>query len=312
MANLTPECAHVYGVYPTDKVCLLDVDGYLKQNGLPTPTSSRDAVLQRAQARDALYSDIARRFPRLAMFIIHEKGCEEIKDALLSAFARHSKDPVFVKMVIEFASAEQIEAAERGAIGALFMTFASAELEKRKTIEKKMDDKEKEAIKKQNAEIEQGIKHLFEGSDLLLASYIAGVKSCVTNLSSQQEIALAAAIALESQTSITQILDMDLPVTASVFDVSRTPYYILEGALLMEKEKFSKYTSTNQTAFLESLKRWVFEGLNRMDVNTIWQTVTSIYGENKNLNADKYFINIRDCGTSYSNLHMIAVQLICG
>ena len=69
--------------------------------------------------------------------------------------------------------------------------------------------------------------------------------------------------------------------------------------------------TANQSAFLESLKRWVFRMLDTIPGGTTvgYQYLVGVYGSVKP-DVSPYYIQIKDCGGSYPSLLEVAKQIV--
>jgi hypothetical protein len=132
------------------------------------------------------------------------------------------------------------------------------------------------------------------------------------NSTSVAAIGVAAAVCTANAHSIKMLVDMnaDIAITAKVFDMldNDGQNKIITAALELKKDDFQKL-GNNQTAFIESLKRWVYGKLNFLDTSTCYQFLVSVYGSIKPTDLSTRLIYIKDCGTSYVNLLQVAKQL---
>ena len=108
--------------------------------------------------------------------------------------------------------------------------------------------------------------------------------------------------------TIKEIIASDFPITANVFDCVKDPSNLIRSSLLLDKSELPKL-STNQNAFVESLKRWVYDKLNILQTQVIYQFLVATYGTQKPDVTTKV-INPKDCGPQYANLFTVAKQMI--
>ena len=57
-------------IVDSDAICLHSVESYLASIGSPKTNSPQEKIIIMQNARDMLYSDIVRRFPRIAAYIL--------------------------------------------------------------------------------------------------------------------------------------------------------------------------------------------------------------------------------------------------
>lgn len=291
-----------------DKIVLETPESFLKTRGINLSADPKEHLFQLTQAREALYSDIARRLSRVCRYILlapdDSVAAKEFKYALF----RHVDDPAFTDVVSQYfkSSSESVEG--RSVVGAIFTSFMAEKLSKKKPIDPKADKETKEATKAANTKIEEDVVHIDACVKFLLGPVASEVSAVTTNLTDYQILAVASAIGMNCEQTFENILDSDIPVTADVFtkNIVRDPSCLVRAALMMSKDKYSKYASKNQTEFLESLKRWVYNKLNVLEPIKCYNFLAATYQKTKlkkdDKDSDVLFINIRDCGTKYGNL----------
>lgn len=297
----------------SDVVVLNTVESYLKTLGTPQDLTPEVKLRLYQNARDYLYSEIAQRVPSIAPKILSaDLVVDDQASALFKALYNHSMDPVFIKVLMDYLTAINRDGRNQNACfvtGALLVKFVDKYLTDNATPitntikkeEKKKGDKEeaKETVTCLTPDMTK-IEHLQEAVKILLGDLANRIAVTCGNLTFGDSLAIAAAVALNSKETLEQIIASDLPVTASVLDVIQNKGEIIKGALLLEKKDFIKL-STNQQKFIESLETWVFDKMNSYASPTqVYNFLLSIYGIKPDTN--KYLINIRDCGTNYSNL----------
>ena len=162
---------------------------------------------------------------------------------------------------------------------------------------------------KPEANLEQ-VAHIKNALNQLLGNITSIVSTKSPTLTYDQSLAIAACIAMNNGDTIKEIIASDFPVTADIFDIVSDPSNIIKSALLLEKNDLPNKPTTNQTAFMESLKRWVYNKLNIIPTQTSYQFLVATYGSASSVNVSTKFINPKDCGTMYSNLLTVAKQLI--
>ena len=142
--------------------------------------------------------------------------------------------------------------------------------------------------------------HIQEAITSLLDNIANMVTMKCGNLSSVESLCVAACLAMNNMMTIKELVASDLPITAQILDIVPDSSNLLSAALNIDKTYFNKL-STNQAAFIESLKRWVYEKLNRLDTNQIRAFLTASYGT-ASPDVSTKLIQVKDCGTAYGNL----------
>ena len=302
----------------SDQVILESLDSYLARMGMPNNITPEQMIIFKDQARFQLYSDIAQRVPRVASYIMHANmDVDDNAQGLFKSLYHHCMDPEFVKiLMMQLRKVGNRD--DNGIVGAflvkVFTTYLDKEIERRKTTvttdtKKKGDKVETEVKADVNFALE--VDHIHSAAMELLGDIAKAVRVKCGNLEDNPGalLAIAACVAMNNGDSIKQIVDMDLPVIADVFDIINDPSNIIRGALLLKKDDFIK-TTKNQEEFITSLKRWVYGKLNGITTQESYRYLVSVYGSIKPTNIKDYLIQIKDCGTQYSNLLIVAKQLV--
>ncbi len=310
----------------SDIVILNSVDSYLLSTNPPKDVTPQQMVIMKDQARTYLYSDIIQRMPRVVNYIISNPVTANPEDkdraeALYTSLCNHCMDPVFVNMLMQYLH-ETNNPEDNALIGAFLAKIVSSYTEKKiaeaKTVKENEKPKkgEKPVAEKPETDIKidtTEINHIYSAVRSLLGNLAEAVKLRCGNLEDNDVAALsiAACIALNDGSSIREICESDLPITAQVFDLISNPTTLIRSALLLPASEFTKLTP-NQEAFMSSLKDWVFKKLNELRTQTIFDFLVSTYGTAKldEKDARKYYIFLRDCGTTNSNLLIVAKQII--
>lgn len=303
---LTPQAQFM----DSDMIVLHTVESYLKNLGVDMNTMTPESQLAFMQnARDYLYSEQVQRIPSIAVNILHSDfDTDDRAKALYLAISDHVMDPVFVNMLLQYLDTFNNNSAqeEKMVVGALLARIATkyiedhtapttAKKDKTDKNDKKGDKTEEPAVTfnpDSISHIQEAIKHL-----LGRVANVVATKCC--NLNYTQALIVAACIATNDIVTIKDIIATDLPITADVFDILTNPRNLVAGALLLEKKDYTKLTE-NQKKFIESLQRWTFTKLNDITQQQCYKFLASIYGAK--LDTNKYLVNVRDCGTNYSNL----------
>ena len=149
-----------------------------------------------------------------------------------------------------------------------------------------------------NLDVEK-IAHLQDAVSHLLGPIANIITAKTPNITYTEALAVAAAIATNDQTTLKEIIASELPITADILNIVENPRDLIRAALLLEKKDFTQVTE-NQQAFIDSLQRWVFKKLNDIPSNQAYSFLLWVYGAKPDTN--KYLINVKDCGTSNTNL----------
>ena len=295
---------------PSDVVILNTVESYLRTLGIPRNLAPEDQLSLMQSARDYLYSEIAQRVPAVAPKILAaDLETNDQASALFQALTEHALDPVFIDILIKYLDSINRNGYEQSALlvtGALLVKIAEKWIKdntKPVTANKKKDDKKKDGEAeetKDNCPDMPKIGHLQEAINYLLGECANKVAMKCGNITYTEALAIAACLASNNETTIVQIIESEIPITADVFDIISNKNELIKAALLLEKKDFPTLNQTQQK-FVESLERWVFDKLEHNATTTqLYNFLTSIYGVKPDTN--RYLINVRDCGTSNSNL----------
>lgn len=295
----------------SDLIVLHTIESYLKSMGADTVRMAPETRLALTQsARDYLYSEIAQRVPNIAANILHaDLDVEDKARALFMALSDHCKDPIFIKILMQYIGSFPVNETTRKTnliVGALLAKILSKYIEDHTTPVTNSTKKEKDK-KEEKAEVAKPegidadvVAHLQDAVNALLGGVADVVATRCGTLTNVEALAIAACLATNDDNSVKEIINSDLPITADIFAIIADPTNIIKGSLLLEKKDFLKLTP-NQTKFVESLQRWVFDMLDkRATQQQLYSFLLSIYGNQPDTN--KYLINIKDCGTQYSNL----------
>lgn len=288
----------------SDMVILNSIESYLKNLGAPAPTTPQEKLMITQHARDYLYSDIAQRLPRVASFLLTVDENDDKTKSIWFALKNHCMDPAFVNIAMQLLLHNN-NPDENHIVGAFFVSIADKYLRENPP---KTDKKKKEEYEKEIQEIGKKISHLSKAAEALLVDIAADVKAICPGLSDTQLAAIAGAISFENETTIREIVDSDLPITADIFRIYQDPGSIIRAALLLKKKDYAKLTD-NQQRFIDSLKEFVYDKLNILEMALSYRFIVSAYGTVKP-DVTSYLIYLKDCGSAYPNLKEVANQLI--
>ena len=299
----------------SDQIFLHSTESYLKSIGTPMPNTPQEKLYIMQNARDVLYSDNVARAPRIAAYIMQSNIDEDDKaKALFKAFCEKAKDPVFVQLLMQYLAPRNNQD-ENGIIGAMLSKIMAKLLDDdkvvstTKVIEKKSDKDKTAKIVETTTEINvDKYKHIYDAVQCLLGNLASIIATKCGNITVPEAMSIAACIVMNNDDTVKEVIDSDLPISAQVFDILNNPTNVIKSALNLNKADYTKLT-TNQSNFIETLKKWVYEKLNVLPTYTAEQLITAAYGSLKPDTSMK-LIQLKDCGTQYSNLLMVAKQII--
>lgn len=297
----------------SDMIILQSVESYLKTLRTPSIQNPQEKLIVTQQARDYLYSDIVQRVPRVAAYIMSaDMETDSIAQGLFMALSKHVIDPVFIDILMQYLMKTN-SAEENGIVGALLTKILNKHIESKTkpttvpSSSKKDKDADKKSVESEKIDLSD-VAHIQQAINALLGNLADIVITRCGNLTKPEATAIAACIAMNNADTIKEIVASDLPITAQLFDVVQDPSSLIKAALLLNKADFVKL-SKNQTAFMESLTRWVYDKLNIIPTQSSYQFLVATYGSIKP-DVQNYYIQIKDCGMKYSNLYAVAKQLI--
>jgi desulfoferrodoxin (superoxide reductase-like protein) len=297
-------------MYPGDVNFLDSVDTYLQKIGVPKGVSPQEKLVIADQARTSLYSYDVQCLPRIAQKILEsDLETDREANALWIAFQHHVMDPLFVQFTMQFLNT-RADVTINGQVGALFAKVVDKYIEEHW----KKEDKDKKKDKTETKQTDfQEIKHIQVAIEELLGQTASSIQVACGNLTHPEALFIAACIAMNSKETIKEILRSDLAITADLFSNLRLANIgnLVTSALRFLKADVPTKPTANQSAFLESLKRWVYKMLDTVDGGSTvcYQYLVDVYGSVKP-DVSPYYIQIKDCGTSYPNLLPVAKQIV--
>lgn len=302
----------------SDMIILQSVESYLKTLRTPVIQNPQEKLIVTQQARDYLYSDIVQRVPRVAAYIMAaDMETDTIAQGLFMALSKHVLDPVFIDILMQYLMKTN-SAEENGIVGALLTKILNKHIESKtkpkpavtappSTKKDKDKDADKKPVEPEKIDLSD-VAHIQRAINTLLGNLADIIITRCGNLTIPEATAIAACIAMNNTDTIKEIVASDLPITAQLFDVVQDPSNLIKASLLLNKADFVKL-SKNQTTFMESLTRWVYDKLNIIPTQSSYQFLVATYGSIKP-DVNNYYIQIKDCGMKYSNLYAVAKQLI--
>lgn len=290
-------------MYPGDVNFLDSIESYLQKSGVSTQMiSPQEKLVVYEQARAALYSYDVQCLPRIVDKILYANmDTDQEARALWIAFSNHVMDPVFVQFLMQFLASRN-DTSLNGKVGALLSKVINEFYERNYDEKKKKDEKVPEY---------EEVKHLQAAIESLLGGMSNAIQIKCGGLTHPEALFIAACVAMCSQASIKEILNSDLSVTADIFGNLADPDHVIRGALTLLKSDIPTKPTKNQAAFLDSLKRWVYTMLDTIPGGSItcYQYIVGVYGSTKP-DVSQYFIQLKDCGTTYANCLAAAKQIV--
>jgi hypothetical protein len=302
---------------PGDAIFTESVESFMRKNGVPDNTDPQTRLALVEQYRQTLYSaDAVALVQRIANYILTQDMETDSKArALWKALCHHCEDPEFISYVKQCISSYGTDQGQRGRIGALFSKVLDEFVSRKKKAAEAEGKKAKDGSLP-NIDLSD-VKHLQIAIEELLGGNANAIQMQCGNVTHPQALFIAACIAMNDENTLLQIIGSDLPISANIFPDGKNgtsnPDMLIRAALLLKKSSLPTKLTKNQEAFLTSLRDWVFTLLNEIPgSNTMemcYQYLIAVYGSTKP-DVSPYYIQIKDCGTSYSNL-IQAAKLIC-
>jgi len=300
-------------MYPGDASFLDSIESYMKKLNISPYISPQERLTLTEQARASLYSYDAQCLPRVAEKILtSDMDSDTEARGLWIAFSNHIMDPIFIDITIQFLRTRN-DPALNGMIGALLTKAVDQYLEKHMPKKEEKKDKSPKSTSAEDSAVPtfDEIKHIQAAIEELLGPTANSIQVRCGNLTHPEALFIAACVAMNSQKTIKEILDSNLPITADVFNNLADPDPIIRGALTLLKADIPSKPTANQNAFLESLKRWIYTMLEKIPGGTTvcYQYLVGVY-ESVSPDVSPYYIQIKDCGTMYTNLLTVAKQIV--
>lgn len=294
-------------MHPGDVTFLDTVESYLKKVGLPANVSPQEKLVIYDQYRDSLYSYDVQCLPRVADKIINsDLDVDNEARALWVAFSHHVMDPIFTSFMMQYLNSRQ-DYNLNGQIGSLISNVLNKYVEEHTEKDAKKKDKKEESSVPNFEEI----RHLEIALEDLLGANAMKIQVRCVNLTHPEALFIASCLAMNNKNTLKELINSDLSITADIFDLLLDPDNIIKASLTLLKADVPSKLTTNQTAFLESLKRWLFDKLDMIPGGkvTLYQYLVGTYGSVKP-DVSPYYIQIKDCGGSKPNLLEVAKQIV--
>lgn len=290
--------------YPGDVNFLDSIDSYMRKIGVPMNLSPQERLTITEQARNTLYSYDVQCLERVAVKIL-ESDLETDNEAkgLWIAFKNHVMDPIFVQIMMQYLYTRNTPTIN-GRIGALLSRVVD------QYVEEHWDPKKK-GNKDEAVPTFEEIDHIKAAIETLLGQTANNLQTKCGNLNHIEALFIAACLAMNSKDTISEILRADTAITADIFKDLTDPDPIIRASLKLLKADVPTKPTKNQEAFLESLKRWIFDKLNDIPGGdtVLYQYLVDVYGSVKP-DVSPYYIQIKDCGTTRTHLLTVAKQIV--
>lgn len=304
-----------YQLTDSDMIVLESVDSFLQKQGVPVNTTPQERFIALQSTKEYLYSEIASRIVRLSGYILSANlETDTAAQGLNASLSKHLMDPICVNIIMQ-ALGKGNSIVDNCVVGAYFTKVLNNwYLQNIKHDEKNKKGEVVNAAPKLEVQIEP-VKHIDLAVNMLLGPMIKRVQAKYVNLSDSECKAVAACLAMNSSATIFELIASDLPITADVLDIILDVYGdlddIIMATLRIDKQnpELPGKLSDNQTAFVESLNRWIYRKLNEIPIQSGYQFLVATYGTYNNIDSSTKFINLRDCGNQYANLTELHKQL---
>ncbi|MBO4736409.1 MAG: hypothetical protein J5614_08440 [Paludibacteraceae bacterium] len=288
-------------------VTFLDsLQSYLKKSRIQIDAmrpEQRLSVLD--QAKNCLYSYDAQIIGDVAKRIL-QSDLENDPDAqaLMLAMYNHSMDPAFITVVMQYLAARN-DPSLNGVVGAVLIKVLGQYYE---THTPKDKDKKKDAQPEMDA---SEVRHIQGAVENLLGGMADLIVTTCGNMQHEEALAVAACLAMNNDQTIIELVNSNVPIKASIFDqILANPGGIIQGALLLKKADLPTKLSPVQTEFLNSLKEWLYDMLDKKPEGSLqlYNYLVAVYGSVKP-DLSPYYIQLKDCGTRFTNLIQVAKQI---
>lgn len=300
-------------IYESDKIILDSIESYIKRiygNKMMT-MNPQEQLMVNQHARDYLYSEDVVRFPRMAAYVLsHNIEEDTIAHGINLSISNLILDPVFIDTLMNYLARNND--AEENCVTGAYLTRLMSDWIKSNTVETKTTAKKKgeDATTESTAPDLEPIKHVKNAIWKLLGNIASMIQTRCANVDEFTAIALAADVAMNNASTISDIIASDQPVTADILDVVADPRNFIQAILLLEQKDLPAKPTANQTAFIESLKRWVYNKLDKIPSQAAYQMMVATYGLPSGVDVSTKFINPKSCGNQYPNLLAVSKIII--
>lgn len=310
---------------PGDNILCKNLESLMREQNLPAGMNTQEYLYVQEVTRTNFYKDAIPRVPRVVQYIFEANLDTDEKAAGLDYGLRRLMvfDGDFVNALMSFLSQPNIQPSGIAAVGAYMVRIISDYSEAHPAEESKAKKAGKKDAEAQpvtttpeiDAEAE-GIARLTEKVGRLLKDVSERVDIKCPGLSTHESLAVAAALAMQNELTIPQLLDSNLPITANLIDIIReggnnqAMNVVIASAFLLSKEDYPKLTD-NQNKFIDSLTTYVYKLVNEKSEMEIYAFLTWVYGtvDTKHVNLENYIIDPRACGTERGRFHATAKHM---
>ena len=298
-------------------IVLNSVQSYMDARRIPRAQNPQEAVYEENIYRNELYSEIAVHMPTYAYYILSHMNEEDpFANGIEEALIHHIQDRAFVDICLQYLNGLNDTDApkQRALVGALFIVLATKYCS---TIPSSTDDKKKGKKDAEPSKEEIEALAVMDPARAAAANLLLGltdrIKEACPEITDENAMFTAGCILIGGKECIKNIYEMNMAITADVFDVvmddKEVFESILSGALLLDEASFTK-TGANQKAFIDSLERWVYRTLNMVtDPVKLHQFIVRTYGTLQP-NVQTKLIKPNGCGPTYGYLLNVVRPLI--
>ena len=303
---------------PSDKILCENVESLMAKQQLPTGIPTAQYLYIEEMTRQNFYQEAIPKVPRVIQYIF-ESDLDTDKNAQGLDYGVKRLliyDGNFLNTLMTYLAQPNISQAGIAAVGAYMVRIVSdyAAAHPVEDAKGKKADKDKKADEP-DTELE-GINRINEKLGILLKNVVDKVNINCPGLSDREALSVAAALAMQNEYTIPQLIESNLPITASLLDIIRmggnneAVSVVIASAFLLEKKDYPKFTE-NQDKFIESLSQYVYKLVNEKSETEIFSFLTWVYDttDGRNVKLENYIIDPRACGTQNGRFHATAKHL---
>lgn len=303
---------------PGDRILCENLESLMARQQLPAGMPTTQYLYIEEMTRQNFYQEAIPRVPRVIQYIF-QTDLDTDKDAQGLDFGIKKLlvyDGNFLNTLMTYLAQPNISQDGIAAVGAYMVRIISdyAAAHPEEDSKGKKADKEKKSAEP-DAELE-GINRINSKLGILLSNLVDKVNINCPGLTEREALSVAAALAMQNQYTIPQLIQSNLPITASLLDIIRTGRnneafsVVIASAFLLEKKDYPKLTE-NQEKFIDSLSQYVYKLVNEKSETEIFSFLTCVYDtmDGRNVKLENYIIDPRACGTQNGRFHATAKHL---
>jgi hypothetical protein len=303
---------------PGDRILCENLESLMARQQLPAGMPTAQYLYIEEMTRQNFYQEAIPRVPRVIQYIF-QTDLDTDKDAQGLDFGIKKLlvyDGNFLNTLMTYLAQPNISQDGIAAVGAYMVRIISdyAAAHPEEDSKGKKADKEKKSAEP-DAELE-GINRINSKLGILLSNLVDKVNINCPGLTEREALSVAAALAMQNQYTIPQLIQSNLPITASLLDIIRTGRnneafsVVIASAFLLEKKDYPKLTE-NQEKFIDSLSQYVYKLVNEKSETEIFSFLTCVYDtmDGRNVKLENYIIDPRACGTQNGRFHATAKHL---